>query len=94
MNISEWLADWYKSECNGDWEHTYGIQIGTIDNPGWSLRVDLLETRYEGKKMSMKVLNSDEDWYDVTSNGEFFTAVGDASKLQLLITLFKEFIEK
>lgn len=89
----EWLTNWYKSQCNGDWEHTYGIQIDTIDNPGWSLKIDLLETPYEGKKTSMKVLNGDDDWYDVTSDGEAFTAFGDASKLQFLINLFKEFIE-
>ena len=41
----------------------------------------------------MKVLNSDDDWYDVTSDGEAFTAFGDASKLQFLINLFKEFTE-
>ena len=89
----EWLTDWYRSECNGDWEHTYGIQIDTIDNPGWSLKIDLLETSHEGKKMSMKLLNSDNDWYDINSNGEVFTAFGDISKLSFLIGAFKEFID-
>lgn len=50
MDMTEWLIDWYRSECNGDWEHAYGIQIDTIDNPGWSLKIDLLETSLEGKK--------------------------------------------
>jgi hypothetical protein len=29
--------EWYTKQCNGDWEHSYGIRIDTIDNPGWSL---------------------------------------------------------
>ena len=39
-----WLARWYQSQCDGDWEHTYGIQIETLDNPGWSVSIDLFET--------------------------------------------------
>ena len=31
-----WLMQWYLGECNNDWEHTYGVEIGTLDNPGWS----------------------------------------------------------
>ncbi|HBU98859.1 MAG TPA: hypothetical protein DEF21_13285 [Thalassospira lucentensis] len=29
---------------NDDWEHTYGIAIGNIDNPGWSLKVEFIGT--------------------------------------------------
>lgn len=35
MNALEWLTSWYKTQCNGDWEHSYGIEISTIDNPGF-----------------------------------------------------------
>lgn len=37
----ERLQDWYSSNCDDDWEHQYGIEIGTLDNPGWALKVDL-----------------------------------------------------
>jgi hypothetical protein len=42
------LERWYLSQCDGDWEHTHGIVIGTLDNAGWSLTIDLLETPLEG----------------------------------------------
>jgi hypothetical protein len=35
-----WLTQWYLAQCNEDWEHSYGVAIGTLDNPGWSLEVD------------------------------------------------------
>ena len=35
------LQKWYLSMCNGSWEHTYGITLQTVDNPGWWLQVDL-----------------------------------------------------
>ena len=41
-NALQSLQDWYLAQCNGDWEHTYGVSIGTLDNPGWTLDVEQL----------------------------------------------------
>lgn len=35
------LERWYAAQCNGDWEHTYGITIETLDNPGWTFKWSL-----------------------------------------------------
>jgi hypothetical protein len=43
-----WLQAWYASQCNGDWEHEYGVSIETLDNPGWLLKLDLQETGMDG----------------------------------------------
>src|SRR5438874_308023 len=45
----KWLMQWYVGQCDNDWEHTYGVEIGTLDNPGWSLKVDLTDTALEGR---------------------------------------------
>ena len=42
MNAVSDLQKWYRSQCNGEWEHAEGISIGTLDNPGWSIEVSLL----------------------------------------------------
>lgn len=44
-----WLMQWYLGQCDSDWEHTFGVEIATLDNPGWSLKVDLRETPLEGR---------------------------------------------
>jgi len=44
MNALQQLQDWYFAQCNGDWEHRYGVTISTLDNPGWTLEVDLTNT--------------------------------------------------
>lgn len=41
------LQTWYSDQCNGEWEHNYGLRIDTLDNPGWSLEIDLMETHWE-----------------------------------------------
>jgi hypothetical protein len=36
-----WLQAWYASHRGDDWKNGVGISIDTLDNPGWTLRVDL-----------------------------------------------------
>jgi hypothetical protein len=37
-SVLQRLTDWYSRQCNGEWEHGYGFHIGTLDNPGASLK--------------------------------------------------------
>ncbi len=43
----EELEQWYLRQCNDEWEHRYGIEIQTLDNPGWSVRIELTGTDCE-----------------------------------------------
>jgi hypothetical protein len=38
------LQNWYSTQCDGDWEHQYGVSLDTLDNPGWRLKIDLCGT--------------------------------------------------
>jgi hypothetical protein len=42
MNELIKIQELYRSECNGDLEHQYGIKIETLDNPGWSVEIVLI----------------------------------------------------
>ena len=44
-----WLSQWYLAQCDNGWEHTYGVKIDTLDNPGWSLKIDLTGTELQGR---------------------------------------------
>jgi len=44
-----WLTEWYLSQCGDDWEHSFGIKIETLDNPGWTLRIELTDTELEDR---------------------------------------------
>lgn len=41
------LQEWYISNCDDDWEHSFGVTIGTLDNPGWSVSINLAGTPLE-----------------------------------------------
>jgi len=40
-DVIHWLERWYVAHCDGEWEHQYGVQIDTLDNPGWSITLDV-----------------------------------------------------
>ena len=43
------LQRWYEDQCDGQWEHAFGVRIETLDNPGWSVEIDLADTRLAGR---------------------------------------------
>lgn len=91
----KWLQDWYSSNCDGEWEHENSIKIQSLDNPGWLLEIEIcnLSSRVSLKKWNVFEL-SEENWigYDVENNK--FTASGDSTKLEALITIFKMVLEQ
>src|SRR3954469_18783567 len=48
-DVLDQLQRWYAQHCNGEWEHSYGISIQTLDNPGWRVKIDLHQTDLESK---------------------------------------------
>jgi hypothetical protein len=90
----KWLQQWYADNCNGEWEHSYGVAIGTINKPGWAVSIDLTNTTLEGVTVPDYFHEASEtDWigYSVVEN--VFEAVGDPSKLEKMIEAFKEIAE-
>jgi hypothetical protein len=58
-----WLQEWYRSHTNGDWEHQHGIEIRTVDNPGWRVNVDLAHTQLSTKQFArLEIEKTDSDW--------------------------------
>lgn len=64
------LADWYADQCDGDWEHEFGVTIETLDNPGWLIKVDLSDTDAEGTTLEPKLSEFGEGaWIHVAADG-------------------------
>jgi len=94
MNALHWLQEWYQSQCDGDWEHQSGIEIKTLDNPGWDIKINISDTDLEGLIIEYQLNEVDENqWYGFQSDGYTFEACGDPSKLETLILIFKKITE-
>ena len=95
MDEIEWLQTWYQNCCDGRWEHEYGIKIGTLDNPGWRIRIDLAGTPVEGRAMEpIEADRSDTDWLFCKIEEGAFVGHGDPTKLTKMIAIFREWVSR
>jgi disulfide oxidoreductase YuzD len=94
-SLISWLENWFLSNCNNDWEHSYGITIETTDNPGWYIKIDLKNTSLENEEREYILTEKNEnDWYGIKVENAEFVASGDPSKLSLLLNIFKKMVEE
>lgn len=93
----ERIQDWYKIHCNGDWEHTYGYRIETLDNPGWAIKIDLAETALENLEFQRAYQHpkNDNDWFHIhTANKVLNMYCGPENMKSMFEIFFDELIPK
>jgi hypothetical protein len=90
-----WLQNWYTKHCDGVWEHTSGVQIDTLDNPGWSVTIDLRDTRFNELPNAVIVDErmDDSDWVLCRIADGKFEGRGDPQKLLMIVQEFRSWIE-
>jgi hypothetical protein len=87
----KWLIDWFYSQCDGDWEHEYGIILETTADPGWSLSISISETELEKQHFieQKKYVHKDDWFHCYVEAGELkgFCGIHD---LQVLLHVFRK----
>ena len=83
------LQQWYSAQCDGDWEHGFGIKIDTLDNPGWALTVNLEGTLLEEKLFpEINIKENRRSWLYCSVKDRLFIGRGDPSRLEEMLTIF------
>ena len=83
------LCSWYFEHCDGEWEHDKRIRIQTLDNPGWSVHINLEDTELENRPFQELVLErSDSDWIYCGVRDKEFWAAGGPLNLQEMLRIF------
>ena len=94
MNALAELQRWYQAQCDGFWEHAYGVQIETLDNPGWKLDINLSSTGLESAQFEkLQIDRSDEDWLLCEIENELFKGRGGAGNLVEILEVFQSFVK-
>jgi hypothetical protein len=96
-NLITRIQNWYKINCNGDWEHSYGYKIENLDNPGWTVRIDLNETSLEKLQFKREFQNptDENDWYQIhTKESKLKINCGPENLNQTFEVFFDEIIPK
>jgi hypothetical protein len=85
----EELQAWYERQCDGDWEHDYGVTIGTLDNPGWRVEINLVGTPLERRAFPAVVdLAPAREWLHCEVADGKFRGNGGAPMLGPILRLF------
>ena len=83
------LERFFASHCDGDWEHGQGIRIETLDNPGWSIKIDIPESSiFEKEFKSIEIHRSEHDWVVCRIKGNDFEAFGGPHNLGEMLLIF------
>ena len=90
----EWLQKWYLEQCDGEWEHEYGVMIQTLDNPGWMVTIDLSFTDIQDLDIPYTLNEiSDDDWIGFLVEKKKFIGSSDPKRLNEILILFKKIWE-
>jgi hypothetical protein len=89
MKLLERFEEWYATQCDGDWEHSHGIRISTMDNPGWHVTIELSDTPLQDVPFeALSVERSDSDWFECRVVGTLFDGVGGPKNLGHILHTF------
>lgn len=86
IDVIKGIEDWFSARCDDDWEHSYGLSIETIDNPGWQVEIDLLDTVWENiDRPFARVERSEFDWIQIEiREGKFIGSGGRKNLTEIL----------
>ena len=89
------LQDWYISNCDGDWEHSYGFKLDTLDNPGWTITVDLDETHQEDWEFKEFKISpeSDDQWLFISKEGNKLNCSCGPTELETMLMIVTQWLQ-
>jgi len=104
-SVLERLQTWYLSQCDDEWEHGYGVDIGTLDNPGWTIEINLTDTGL-AKALFDRIEEGEDDdnfdddgrqigpWMVCWVEEEVWHAACGPQSLERALTVFLDWAEK
>jgi len=94
------LAAWFQQQCDGEWEHAFGISIQSTDNPGWWVTIDLRGTPLAQRPFA-PVVRGDfarndprPPWLHCRVKDSVFHGAGDAQELDEILRIFLDWSRK
>ncbi len=93
------LAAWYARQCDGEWEHRYGVSIQSIDNPGWWVKVDLAGTALATRTFVSVSIGVEPEgatgshWLRCYVADGVWNGAGDPGRLEEIVARFVDWCE-
>jgi hypothetical protein len=100
-SVIDRVQNWYLSNCDGDWEHEFGIRIDSLDNPGWWVKIDLRGTGLEHAQFSERSYGvvgeagiDGNEWLVCKVVDGLFDGAGGPTKLGEILLVFLSWAEE
>lgn len=94
MNELRRLQAWYAAQCDGVWEHDYGVTIESLDNPGWWVRIQLDGTALAGVPYDgVEDMAPERDWLHTRVEGTTFHGAGGPDMLEEILRRFLDWAD-
>jgi hypothetical protein len=88
------LQRWYSAQCDGDWEHSLGVRIESLDNPGWMVTIHLRDTPLEAAAFpEVRKIDDDREWVDCKVTAGEFRGAGGPHMLGAIIEIFVQWAD-
>jgi hypothetical protein len=89
------LEKWFAARCDGNWEQHYGVRIDSLDNPGWTLEIDLDGTPAQSRCLARTMIQRGEnDWINFWVADKRFHARMGVGNLDEAIGIFVGWFDK
>ncbi|MFD2786611.1 immunity 53 family protein, partial [Hymenobacter rubripertinctus] len=97
MDLLQRIQRWYTINCNGDWEHSFGlsiwhgISVQTLDNPGWIVTINLVGTCLIERQIPYSLQErTTTDWFGFKVEEGRYEGVGGPENLTEILQHFLE----
>ncbi|MFD1466867.1 immunity 53 family protein [Hymenobacter caeli] len=89
MDLLQRIQRWYTINCNGDWEHENTISITNIDNPGWTVTIDLYDTCLQSAALPYTIVErTTTNWVGYSAEKGVFKGDGGSENLSEILAYF------
>ena len=86
---------WFTARCDGEWEQHYGVRIDSLDNPGWTLEIDLEGTPAQSRCLARTMIQRGEnDWIHYWVERKRFQARVGIGNLDEAIRIFVDWFDR
>lgn len=88
-----WLLNWQYFQNTKKYDSS--VVFYTLDNPGWVLDINLLNTTMQNETLSLTTIDrSESDWIQYQINDNIFNIAGGALNLIEILQFFKTWVEE
>ena len=101
MSTLDRLQSWYRRQCNEVWEHSLGVLIESMDNPGWWVGIDINGTKLETAPFKEIAENVNAErfaqgprWLCCRVERGVWHGAGDETTLGRILDIFLEWAEQ